>query len=71
MKIKRALKWSFVVIGSAWCVFCAFTYLIFPNFNKIVNDYLFDTPMALFELALSFWLLFKGLNPKIDSKTET
>jgi hypothetical protein len=51
----------FGVIASAWCVFCAFVYLIFPNFNKIVNDYIFDSPMALFELVLSFWLLFKGL----------
>src|SRR6184192_3487775 len=51
----------FGVIGSAWCVFCAFVYLIFPNFNKIVNDYIFDSPMALFELVVSFWLLFKGL----------
>src|SRR6266496_2842948 len=53
----------FGVIGSAWCVFCAFVYLIFPNFNKIVNDYIFDSPMALFELVVSFWLLFKGLRP--------
>src|SRR5438094_6962585 len=53
----------FGVIGSAWCVFCAFAYLIFPNFNKIVNDYIFDSPMALFELIVSFWLLFKGLKP--------
>ena len=53
----------FGVISSAWCVFCAVVYLIFPNFNKIVNDYIFDSPMALFELVLSFWLLFKGLRP--------
>ena len=53
----------FGVIASAWCVICAFVFLIFPGFNKIVNDYIFDTPMALFELAVSFWLLFKGLNP--------
>src|SRR6266550_2140571 len=53
----------FGVIASAWCVLCAVVYLIFPNFNKIVNDYIFDTPMALFELVLSFWLLFKGLKP--------
>src|SRR6266404_3045536 len=51
----------FGVIASAWCVFCAFVYLIFPNFNKIVNDWWFDFPMAIFELVLSFWLLFKGL----------
>lgn len=51
----------FGVIASAWCVLCAFIFLIFPNFNKIVNDYIFDSPMALFELVVSFWLLFKGL----------
>ena len=54
---------AFGVISSAWCVICAFVFLIFPHFNKIVNDYWFDSPMALFELALSFWLLFKGLRP--------
>ena len=68
--IPRGLS-IFGVIGSAWCVFCAIVYLIFPDFNKIVNDYIFDTPMALFELALSFWLLFKGLSPKIERTIET
>lgn len=51
----------FGFVASAWCVLCAFVYLIFPEFNKIVNDYIFDSPMALFELILSFWLLIKGL----------
>jgi hypothetical protein len=51
------------VIASAWCVVCAFLYLISPHFSKIVNDWLFDFPMALFELTLSFWLLLKGLKP--------
>ena len=59
------------VIASAWCVFCAFVYLIFPNFNKIVNDYVFDTPMALFELIVSFWLLFKGLSPAASNQMQT
>jgi len=68
--IPRGLS-IFGVIASAWCVFCAVVYLIFPDFNKIVNDYIFDTPMALFELVLSFWLLFKGLSPKIDINAET
>src|SRR6266513_5121072 len=53
----------FGVIASAWCGLCAFIFLIFPNFNKIVNDYIFDSPMALFELAVSIWLLVKGLLP--------
>src|ERR1700757_391970 len=59
----------FGVIASAWCVFCAVVYLIFPNFNKIVNDYIFDSPMALFELVVSFWLLFKGLKPVTPGET--
>jgi hypothetical protein len=52
------------VISSAWCVICAFVFLIFPHFNEIVNDWWFDFPMAVFELVLSFWLLFKGLKPR-------
>jgi hypothetical protein len=58
--IPRVLA-MFGVISSAWCVICAFVFLIFPHFNKIINDYWFDSPMALFEMVLSFWLLFKGL----------
>src|SRR6185312_375642 len=61
----------FGVISSAWCVLCAFVFLIFPGFNKVVNDYLFDTPMALFELILSFWLLFKGLKPVPSNQSHT
>jgi len=56
----------FGVIASAWCVLCALIYLIFPTFNQIVNDYIFDSPMDLFDLAVSFWLLFKGLKPRPD-----
>jgi Domain of unknown function (DUF4386) len=67
--IPRGLS-IFGVIVSAWCVLCAFAYLIFPNFNKIVNDWWFDFPMALFELIVSFWLLFKGLSPKIENTAE-
>jgi hypothetical protein len=61
----------FGVIASAWCVFCAVVYLIFPEFNKIVNDYIFDSPMALFELVVSFWLLFKGLKPVASMQAQT
>jgi hypothetical protein len=60
----------FGVISSAWCVLCAFVFLIFPDVNKVVNDYLFDSPMALFELIVSFWLLFKGLKPVAPSQSQ-
>jgi len=61
--VPRALA-GFGLISSAWCVLCAFVFLIFPKFDKTVNAYWFDSPMAIFELVLSFWLLFKGLRPR-------
>jgi hypothetical protein len=51
----------FGVISSAWCVVCAFLFLIFPGFAKPVDPYWFDSPMAIFEIVVSFRLLFKGL----------
>src|SRR5260370_4186754 len=60
--IPRALAvWG--VISSAWCAASTFVFIIFPNFAKVVNLWWFDSPMAIFEIAMSFWLLFKGLRP--------
>jgi hypothetical protein len=67
--IPKALA-AFGLIASAWCVFCAFVFLIFPHFNNVVNDYWFDSPMAIFELVVSCWLLFKGLKTGDDSETD-
>ena len=60
--IPRALA-AFGLIASAWCVFCAFAFIIFPNFQNTVHPMWFDMPMVIFEMALGFWLLFKGLRP--------
>jgi hypothetical protein len=60
--IPRSLA-AFGVISSAWCVACTFVFYIFPTFDKVVNLWWFDTPMGIFDIALSFWLLFKGLQP--------
>ena len=60
--IPRALA-VFGVFSSAWCVACTLVFYIFPNFDKIVNLWWFDLPMTLFDIALSFWLLLKGLRP--------
>lgn len=54
---------AFGVISSAWCAACTFVLLIFPDFRSVVNWWWYDSPMGIFELALSFWLLFKGLRP--------
>jgi len=59
--IPRALA-AFGLISSAWCAACTFVFYILPGFPKIVNLSWFDSPMAIFELALSFWLLLKGLS---------
>jgi hypothetical protein len=66
--VPRALA-AFGVLASAWCVMCAFAFIIFPTFNKTVNDWWFDTPLALFELAMAFWLLFKGLRPSVPAES--
>ncbi len=58
--IPRTLA-AFGVISSAFCVACTFALYIFPSFDKIVNLWWFDTPMGIFDITLSFWLLFKGL----------
>ena len=51
------------VIASAWCAICTFVFIISPGFSKVVNLWWFDSPMGIFEIATSFWLLFKGLSP--------
>jgi len=61
---------TFGLIASAWCVVCAFVFLIFPHFNEVVNDYWFDSPLAIFELVVSFWILFKGLKKGDDSEVD-
>ena len=60
--IPRALA-AWGLISYAWCGACTFVFLIFPGFSKVVNLWWFDTSMGIFELTLSFWLLFKGLKP--------
>lgn len=52
---------AFGVVASVWCAACTFVYYIFPGFADAVNLWWFDTPMVLFELVLSGWLLVKGL----------
>jgi hypothetical protein len=51
----------FGLVSSAWCVICTVIFYVFPHFDSIVNLWWFDTPMALFELTISFWLIIRGL----------
>ncbi len=59
--VPRALA-TFGVLSSAWCVFCAFAFLMSPDFQNTVHPMWFDMPMVVFEMALGLWLLLKGLS---------
>ena len=67
--IPRALA-AFGVISSAWCAACTLVLLIFPGFRSVVNWWWYDSPMGIFEMALSFWLLFKGLKPSVVAEPD-
>jgi hypothetical protein len=49
------------MVSSAFCVTCTVVFLISPEFANVVNLWWFDTPMGIFDLTTSFWLLFIGL----------
>jgi Domain of unknown function (DUF4386) len=51
----------FGLVSAAWCTLCAFAYIGNPAFSHLVNLWCFDSPLAIFDIMLSFWLLFKGL----------
>ncbi len=61
--VPRAIA-IFGIISSAWCAACSLTLLVDPTFSKIVNLWLFDTPMVLFEIVLSFLLLVRAMRSK-------
>ena len=52
---------AFGLVSSAWCALCTFAYIINPAFAHVVNLWWFDSPMAVFDIVLSFWLLVRGL----------
>lgn len=54
---------AFGILASAWCAACTLGLFLSPDFPTLVNLWWFDTPMALFEISLSFLLLFRGLRP--------
>ena len=58
--IPKALA-VFGLVSAAWCAVCTFVYLASPDFSHVVNLWWFDTPLAVFDITVSFWLLFKGL----------
>jgi hypothetical protein len=60
--IPRVLA-AFGLIASVWGALCAIAYIISPDFAGIINLWLFDMPLAIFELVTGFWLMLKRLSP--------
>lgn len=58
--IPRSLA-AFGFATSLWCLACAVVFIVLPSFADIVNLWWFDLPMGLFDIALSVWLLVRGL----------
>ena len=44
----------FGVISSGWCLVCTFVFYIFPNFDRVVSLWWFDTPMGIFRHGIRF-----------------
>jgi uncharacterized protein DUF4386 len=65
---KALAAWG--VISSVFCATCTFAFTISPNFAKVVNLWWFDSPMGIFDIATSFWLLFKGLRPSVVAEPD-
>ncbi|MGI0133406.1 MAG: DUF4386 family protein, partial [Candidatus Micrarchaeaceae archaeon] len=56
----------FGIATSVWAVVCGFGNLAVPPFDRIVNVYLYDVPMIIFEVVLGIWLLVRGLRVRGD-----
>ena len=56
-------KWlaGFGIFASAMLALITFTYVIFPEYAKIITVGIYGAPIFLFELAMGFWLLLKPL----------
>ncbi len=63
--IPRALA-ALGVISYTWAAVCSLALIIFPDYSKVVNLWWFDSPMGIFEITTSFWLLLKGLKPPAE-----
>ena len=67
--IPRALAgWG--VFSSLLIATCTFAFIIYPELEKVVNATYYGGPIFVFELAMGFWLLFKGLRPLATRERE-
>jgi hypothetical protein len=62
----------FGILASVWGAGCTIVLFVLPSFQQVVNLWLFDVPLVLFEVVLSLLLLFRGLKGRgsgVDAQT--
>jgi hypothetical protein len=60
--IPRALA-AWGVFASALLGACAFTFIVFPEVEKVITLFYYATPIFTFELTTGLWLTFRGIRP--------
>jgi len=72
LKMKLVPKWLSIwgMVGSAFTIVA--TLMLMLDIIKIVTPiyFMLNSPTALFELSLAFFLLVKGFNPIVASSNE-
>jgi Domain of unknown function (DUF4386) len=51
------------LLASAWIGICAFTFIVFPEVEKVITVGYYGGPIFLFELTIGLWLLIKSVRP--------
>jgi hypothetical protein len=49
------------LLASVWIGICSFTFVVFPELEKVITIGYYGGPIFLFELSIGLWLLFKGV----------
>src|ERR1039458_2630411 len=60
--IPKALA-AWVMVASFLMGTCAFSFIIFPEFARVIPVEIYGAPIFFFEMTMGFWLLLKGLPP--------
>ncbi|MGC2183633.1 MAG: DUF4386 domain-containing protein [Terriglobales bacterium] len=60
--IPRALA-AWGMVGSFLMGGCAFSFIIFPELERVIPVGIYGAPIFFFELTMGLWLLLKGLPP--------
>jgi hypothetical protein len=49
------------LIASIWIGVCSFSFVVFPELNRVIGVGYYGGPIFLFELTVGLWLLTKSI----------